>query len=410
MGGQLRKNADVTSTRSYRHGSVTRTKVLVLIKGLGLGGAERLLVDSLPFLNRSQFDYHVGYLLPWKRFLVPELERAGIPVHCLGGACRREDASGGPTDPWTTMTLLPQALRRLLALQRREHFDILQADLPVAGILARVAGRVSSVPVVYTEHNLLERYHSVTQWANAATYAWNRRVLAVSEEVGESIGRRGLLERTRVVTLLNGVPVERVRAEAAHGHDVRRELHIPDDHLVVGTVAVLRSQKRLIDWLQVAARVAAERPRVTFLLVGGGPLEAEIRSRVESLGLSHRVRMPGFRADGRRLMSAMDVFLMTSEFEGLPIALLEAMTLGKPVVSTRVGGIPEVVATEVTGLLAAVGAIDELTSCVMRLLDDGSLRTRLGAAGAAKVESDFHVQRRVRAIESLYHEVLAEAA
>jgi len=385
-----------------------KPKVLVLIKGLGLGGAERLLVDSLPFLDRSRFDYHVAYLLPWKRFLVPELESAGIPVHCLGGMWNSSE--GSQASSWEAVALLPQALRRLLMLQRRERFDVIQADLPVAGILARVAGRLSSVPVVYTEHNLQERYHSVTRWANAATYAWNRRVLAVSGEVAESIGRRGLVERTRVVTLMNGVPVEQVRAEAAQGHDVRRELNIPEDHLVVGTVAVLRSQKRLTDWFQVAARVAAERPHVTFLLVGGGPLEAEVRTLVESLGLSPRVRMPGFRADGRRLMGTMDVFLMTSEFEGLPIALLEAMTLGKPVVSTRVGGIPEVVETGVTGLLAPVGALDELTSSVTRLLDDASLRTRLGAAGAAKVESEYHVQRRVRAIENLYDEVLAEAA
>ena len=384
-----------------------RTKILILIKGLGLGGAERLLIDSLPFLNRRQFDYHVGYLLPWKRFLVPELVRAGIPVHCLGGSCG-DDGAGATS--WRALTVLLQALRRLVLLQRRERFDVIQADLPIAGILARLAGRLSSVPVVYTEHNLLERYHSVTQWANAATYAWNRRVLAVSGEVADSIGRHGLLERTRVVTLLNGVPIEQVRAEAAQGHLVRHELNIPDDHLVVGTVAVLRSQKRLTDWLQVATRVAAERSDVTFLLVGGGPLEADIRAQVQSMGLGHCVRMPGFRADGRRLMNAMDVFLMTSEFEGLPIALLEAMTLGKPVVSTKVGGIPEVVAAGETGLLAPVGALEQLTDCVVRLLDDPSLRARLGAAGAAKVEAEYHVQRRVKAIERLYHQVLAEAA
>jgi Glycosyltransferase len=384
------------------------TKVLILIKGLGLGGAERLLVDSLPFMDRAQFEYHVGYLLPWKRFLVPELESAGIPVHCLGGA----HGTGGAdsTGSWQAMTVLPQALRRLLALQKRERFDVIQADLPVAGILARVLGRWSSVPVVYTEHNLQERYHSITQWANAATYGWNRRVLAVSAEVAESIGRRGLLGRTRVMTLLNGVPVEQVRAEAAQGRDVRRELNIPDDHLVVGTVAVLRSQKRLIDWLQVAARVASRRPDVTFLLVGGGPLEADIRAQVESLGLSARVRMPGFRPDGRRLMSAMDVFLMTSEFEGLPIALLEAMTLAKPVVSTRVGGIPEVLTAGSAGLLAGIGAVEELSACVLNLLNDAGLRARMGAAGAARIEADYHVQRRVRAIESVYHEVIAEAA
>jgi len=120
--------------------------------------------------------------------------------------------------------------------------------------------------------------------------------------------------------------------------------------------------------------------------------------------------MPGFRPDGRRLMSAMDVFLMTSEFEGLPIALLEAMTLAKPVVSTRVGGIPEVLTAGSAGLLAGIGAVEELSACVLNLLNDAGLRARMGAAGAARIEADYHVQRRVRAIESVYHEVIAEAA
>jgi L-malate glycosyltransferase len=380
-----------------------KTKVLVLIKGLGLGGAERLLVDSLPFLDRTRFDYHVGYLVPWKHFLVPRVESAGIPVHCLGDAL---------TTPgrWREATLLPGTLRRLIALQRRERFDLIQADLPIAGILARLAGRLSSVPVVYTEHNVQERYHSLTKWANAATYGWNDRVLAVSGEVAESIGRHGLRGRTRVLTLPNGVPVEEVRAEAARGLGVRSEVDIPGKHLVVGTVAVFRSQKRITDWLQVAARIAASRSDVTFLLVGGGPLEGVVRERVASLGLTDRVRMTGFRADGRRLMAAMDVFLMTSEFEGLPIAMLEAMTLGRPVVATRVGGIPEILAESGAGLLASVGAIDELSYCVLQLLNDAGRRAQMGAAGAAHVEGQYHVKRRVRAIENLYTEILAEAA
>jgi glycosyltransferase involved in cell wall biosynthesis len=380
-----------------------KPKVLVLIKGLGLGGAERLLVDSLPFLNRAQFDYHVGYLLPWKRFLVPDLERAGIPVHCLG-----EPSPGGTA--WGELTSLPGTLRRLLALQRRERFALIQADLPIAGVLARLAGRMATVPVVYTEHNLQERYHALTKWANAATYGWNRRVLAVSSEVTASIERSGLRRRTHVVTLPNGVPVEQIRTDAASAAAVRDELDIPPHHLIVGTVAVFRSQKRLGDWLRVAAQIVAHRNDVTLLMVGGGPLEADVRTQIHTLGLTHRVRTPGFRPDGRRLMGLMDVYLMTSEFEGLPIALLEAMTLGKPVVSTRVGGIPEVIEPDVSGFLTPVGAIDDLARRVVRLLDDEELRARMGGAGAARVEADFHVRRRVQAIETLYHEVLKEVA
>ena len=401
--------ATTDSSKTQVNRSNDRVKVLVLIKSLGLGGAERLLIDSLPFLNRTKFEYHVAYLLPWKSFLVPELEREGIPVHCLGNASLANHGTAR-TRSLAEMTLLPLALRRLLALQRRERFDVIQADLPWAGIVARMAGRWSAVPVIYTEHNLQERYHSLTRWANSVTYAWNHRVLAVSGEVAASIARWGLRNRTCVVTLPNGVPIEQIRAEASSTTDVRAELNIPANHFVVGTVAVFRSQKRLHDWLRVAAHIAASRSDVTFLLVGGGPLESQVRSSIEALGLSHCVRTPGFRPDGRRLMNVMDVYLMTSEFEGLPMALLEAMTLGKAVVSTDVGGIPEVLEAGVSGMLAPVGAIDQIASSVLNLLDDATRRRQMGAAGAARVELGFHIGRRVEAIENLYCEVLQEAA
>ena len=309
-----------------------------------------------------------------------------------------------------SLALLPKAAKNLMALQQRERFDVIQADLPVSGILARLIGKWCDVPVVYTEHNLQERYRFITRWANAATYGWNRRVLAVSAEVTASMDRFGLIAKTRVVTVPNGIPIEAVRAEAALQGGVRHELNIPDGHLIVGTVAVFRSQKRLDDWLSVAARIAAHRSDVTFVIVGTGPLEADLRARVDQLDLSSRVRMPGFRRDGRRLMGAIDVYLMTSEFEGLPIALLEAMAIGKPVVSTDVGGIPEVLHHGVSGLLARTGAISDLADHVLRLLDSPSLRAEMGTRGAATIESSYHARGRIRTIENLYHEVLREVA
>jgi glycosyltransferase involved in cell wall biosynthesis len=386
-----------------------RRKILLLIKGLGLGGAERLLVDALSFVDRTRFDYHVAYLLPWKNFLVTDLERFGIPVHCLGDMAGSPDKLfRGPTGSPAAVRLLPRALRQLLRLHRREKFDLVQADLPLAGILARLVGRWMRVPIVYTEHNLQERYHSLTRWVNAATYGWNRRVLAVSTEVAASIERSGLSQRTRVVTLPNGVPIESIRSESADGPSLRGELDIPQDHLVVGTVAVFRTQKRLEDWLQVAARVAERRTDVTFLLVGSGPLEPTIRARIDALGLARRVRAPGFRPDGRRLMAVMDVYLMTSEFEGLPMALLEAMALGKPAVSTAVGGVPEVLEHGVSGLLTPIGAIDQLSAGVLQLLENPTLRQQMGQRAMRKVESEYHVRRRIAAIENLYREVLEE--
>ncbi|NUN06075.1 MAG: glycosyltransferase [Bdellovibrio sp.] len=368
-------------------------KVLILIKGLGLGGAERLIVDSLPYLNREQFDYEFAYTLPWKDFLVPTIKKSGFQVHCLG-----------MQKTWH----FPLMQRRLQKLIRERSFDLIHADLPVTGVLARFMGRRFGIPVIYTEHNLQERYHPLTRRANALTFGWNDCVLAVSEEVATSINRCGLGRKTKVKTLLNGVPVEQVRAEAGNVNGLREEFGIPKNNLIVGTVAVFRRQKRLQDWLEVASRVTKQQRNVTFLLVGHGPEESMLRTKIKELKLEKHVLMPGFRPDGRRVMALMDVFLMTSEFEGLPMALLEAMALHKPVVATSVGGIPEVVKNGDEGFLTRVGAVDDLAECTTKLLGDPQLRQRMGERGAAKVEEKFHIKHRVKFIEVLYWEVLAK--
>lgn len=385
--------------------------ILLLIKGLGLGGAERLLVDSLPYLDRSTYMWQVAYMTPWKAALVPAIRAAGIPVHCLGA---RHTGAGAVCTPATAprsveaALLLPAMLRRLMALQRREQFDLIHADLPVAGVLARMVGKRFRIPVVYTEHNVQERYHPATRWANRITYGGNDVVLAVSDKVAESIRRNGMGERTRLMTLRNGVPVEAVRAEATHLDELRQELNLPPGRPVVGSVAVFRKQKRLGDWLGVARRVADQRPDALFLLVGDGPEMPSVAASVAALGLEERVRLPGLRSDGRRCMGLMDVYLMTSEYEGLPIALLEAMALAKPVVATAVGGIPEAVEPGSSGWLAQVGSTNELAGFVRALLNDEPARQTMGRNAAQVVEQRFHLRRRVGAIEEVYSGLLDE--
>ncbi len=369
-------------------------KVLVLSKHLNLGGAERLLIDAMPYLDRQQFEYHFAYLLSDGNYLAPQFEAQNFPVHCLGMLSNYH---------------FPLMLPRLHGLQQHHQFDLIHAHLPLPGILARIIGRWYKIPVIYTEHNLPERQHPITRWVSKTTYGWNTQVLAVSQGVFDSIIQLGWDEKTNVHALLNGIPVEQIRAEACHLDDLRRELSIPEGHLIVGTVAVFSRQKRLEDWLEVARQVAKQREDVTFLLVGYGPEDAALRNRVETLGLTTRVIMPGFRPDSRRLMGLMDVYLMSSEFEGLPIALLEAMILAKPVVATNVSGISEAVESGKEGFLAPVGAVAELSHYVVQLLNSPTLHFELGQCGAKKAEANFHLKDRVQFIEDIYLELLPVA-
>ncbi len=369
-----------------------RARILVLIKGLGVGGAERLLEASLPYLNRDRFSYQIGYLLPWKTALVPAFVEAGVPVHCLD--------MGSPGDLRVVM--------RLVALLRREQIDLVHAHLPVAGIWGRVAARLAGVPrVVYTEHNVPQRYARLTRMLNHRTYRMNDIVIAVSDEVRRTIA--GYANgRPRILTVQNAVDVEALAATVADAAAVRREFGFPPQALVVTTVGNLTLKKGHAFLLEAARRVVARHPNARFLVIGQGPLARSLQAQADRLGLNGTVVFAGFRADAVRLLAASDVFVLSSLFEGLPVTLLEAMALGKPSVATRTGGIPEIT-DEGSSVLVAPGDVDALADGIGGLLDLPALRLRLGAAAQERARSRYGVRHMVRAVEQLYADLLQEA-
>jgi glycosyltransferase involved in cell wall biosynthesis len=363
--------------------------VLVLIKGLGRGGAEQLIVSAARHLDRGRFDYEVAYLLPHKDALVAELESAGLRVHCLR-------AGRGPG--W---------VGRLRSLVRDRRIDLLHVHSPLAAIGARLGLRRRGPRLVYTEHNVWDRYHPATRWANLATFPRNDHVFAVAEHVRASITyprALSFLTMPPTETLHHGIDVDLVPTPAPNG--VRAELGIAPDAPIVGTVANFKAHKAHDVLLRAAERVRREVPDVRFVLVGTGPLEEDVRRRTAERGLGDAVVFAGFRDDVPRVAAAFDVFALPSAYEGLSIALLEAMALGRPPVVTRVGGLPEVIEHEVNGLLVPSGDPDALASQILRLLRDPAMRASVGEEARRRAAS-FDIRRAVRRSEAVYEELLS---
>ena len=366
-------------------------RVLWLIKGLGPGGAERLVADIVPRLDRERFTPEVAYLLPWKDHLVAPLREAGVPVRCL-------EVRSHLDARW------PGRLRRLL-----EGFDLLHAHLPFAAVGGRWAARrlpASTRPaVVYTEHNLWERYRGLTAWANARTFGWNDRVIAVTDAVRDSIvaGARG----TPPVTVIqNGVDAEGLRAAALGRDEARVELGLPPGAFVVGTVGGITPKKGHVHLVRAARSVIDAHPGTVFAIVGLGAVEGPVRQEIARLGLEESVRLLGVRDQASRLMPAFDVFCLPSLFEGLPVALLEALAAGVPAVATRVGGVPDVLA-EGGGLLVDPADEPGLAASLGSMIADSARRGAL-AAQAPAVAGRFSLDRTVRETQVVYDEALAE--
>lgn len=367
-------------------------KVLHVIKSLGLGGAERLLVDGARVGPAVGLRHEVVSFLPWKDALIPDLQQAGATVTVL-------PASSSPA-----LLLQIDRLARYLRLARP---DVVHAHLPVACAVARMAAWQVGIPCVVTEHNVLERYHPLTRALTLSTWPLQAAAVACSDEVAASIARHipQRLASPPVVVVRNGIPVERYAVDERGRQEVRRRLGLSSSSLLVGTVAVQRTQKALGRWLEIARQVADALPNVAFVLVGDGPERGRLEERTENLGLRDRVYFAGLQSNPVPWLSAMDVFLSTSIFEGLPLALLEAMANGRPVVATAVGGVPEVVTNELSGRLLQKEDTHGLRDAVLDYLGDAELRLRTGNAARKVVEDRFSVERMHRDLRELYEAV-----
>jgi glycosyltransferase involved in cell wall biosynthesis len=362
-------------------------RILILIKGLGRGGAEQLLMNAAPYLDRDRFDYQIGYLLPWKNALVEELRRYEIPVVCLGAGL-----------DWT---------RRLRSLLTARRIDLVHAHLPYPAIGARAALARTGCPLVYTEHNVWQAYRPTTRLANMVTFFRNDHVFTVSDQVRASIRFPSLYRSFMtgsIETLYHGPDPESVGAWRPDG--VRQELGIDVSAPLVGTVANLRPEKGHRFLLAAAAIVRRAIPDVRFVLVGDGPEMNSVRQQIERLHLGEAVAVTGFRNDAQRLISAFDVFALPSLHEGLSIALIEALALGKPVVASRAGGVPEVMKDGEHGLLVDPGDVDGLAHGIMTLLRDSDMRHRMGEAGVRRAVV-FDIRTAVRRMEEVYEELLS---
>ncbi len=368
-----------------------RVKVLHIIKSLGRGGAEMLLPETLALHNKDNFEFYYVYFLPWKDQMVKEIEAQGGNVTCL---------------PAKNNLQIIFSVKKLVRYIRKHRIKLIHCHLPWAGIVGRLAGIQTGIPVLYTEHNKWERYHRLTYFLNKITFGKQRMAIAVSGEVAQSIRKFYSSSRPEIRTILNGVNTQKF-ARSVNDRSMRLKLGIVDDAVVIGTVSVFRLQKRLDKWLEVAHEVHMRHPNTYFIVVGDGPLREEIEQKAAALNMSSYLHFAGLQENVRPYFNAMDVFMMASRFEGLPIALLEAMSMECIPVCTKAGGIPEVINHGVDGLLCDVDEPGNLAVEMDRLLANfGNLQPVLKGAARKKIIERFSLRRMVTELEEAYYSVL----
>jgi glycosyltransferase involved in cell wall biosynthesis len=268
----------------------------------------------------------------------------------------------------------------------------------VTRLLVRTMRRRPAVLV--TEHNRWPRHAAATRWANRLTMPLDDADVAVSDDVRNSMPRK---LRTDVEVLVHGVALDEVRSHAGDRASARAELRTAPREVLAVIVANLRREKGYDVLLAAADHLRRTDPSspVRFVSVGQGPLEAQLRARHAALGLGDRFLFLGYQPDALRWLAAADLFVLSSRHEGLPVALMEALALGVPVVATEVGGIPQAVTDGVEGLLVPPDRPEKLAAAVATLADDPTRRQAMGEA-AFRRSGDFGIEPAQRRYESLY--------
>lgn len=345
-----------------------------VLHSLHVGGAE-VLVAGLARKLRGQCRF-VFACLDDLGTLGAELRREGFPIEVLG---RKPGVDMGCA--W-----------RLGSFLRRERVDVVHAHQYTPFFYGATARLLCRRPaIVFTEHGRAfpDYPRRKRMIANRILLERRDRVIGVGEAVRQALIRNEGISERRVGVIYNGIDTG-VFANAFHNRDaVRHELGMGPNDVVILQVARLDYLKDHATAVRTMQRVCRDVPAARLLLAGEGPERGKIEALIESHQLSDRIRLLGLRKDVARLLRAADVFLLTSISEGIPLTVIEAMAAGVPVVSTRVGGVAEVIEDDDSGFLAGAGDDETLALRVHQLAQDPALRQRLGQRGRSRAATMF---------------------
>lgn len=367
-----------------------RIDVLHIIPSLPLGGAENQLLTLAPVLNNDYFRVHVC-CLRHEGILADKLRARGINVFSLNMRLRY----------W------PIAVYKLYRLIQQLRPKIVHTHLYEAGVWGRVVAKIAGVPVILTTE------HGMTLWKKCHHLLLERilncftdRMIAVSEDIRQRRIHHEGYSPEKIIMIPTAVDIKRFNQINAR-EQVRTELGIESSSPIIGTVARLVEAKRLDCLLEAAHLVCETIPQARFLIIGDGPLRDELEGQALQLNLApQNVKFMGSRHDIPELLSTFDIFILSSEREGLPVSLLEAMAASKPVVATRVGGIPQVIEDGHNGLIISPHNPIGLAKAIFALIENNALRESLAREGYRTVDSHFSVDVVSHQIISLYDTLL----
>jgi len=357
---------------------VNKIKLAYLISSAEIGGAEKMFLVLGQSLQKKGFDVRF-FLIRGKGKFSRELRQAGLETEVT-------DFRKGIGE--TSRFFKSMAVYKP---------DILHTVLFWANIIGRVTGRILKLPVIICSQRSTDPWRKWYHWLLDRLTAYYCHAIVSNSYAGKKVlEKKGILPQEGIYVIPNGLEVRQVKPWS------KGSLGLEPEEMAIVTVGNLRPAKGHSFLLLAAAEVLKQRPQVKFIIVGEGPLEKELKKQAVDLNIATRVQFMGFQKEPSGIVAAGEIFVLPSLWEGCPVALLEAMSLGKPCVATSVGDIPMIIKSGVDGLLVAPGKPGELARALLELLDDEKMRQNLGKQAYRKIKDFYSLEKMVDSYVKFY--------
>ena len=372
-----------------------KIKVLYVIENTSFGGGERGFGQLSTGLNRDCFQTHI----------------AAYPGGELQEIARQAGVSFFPIDMSRKVNF--RSIGQLSGIISKNRINIVHSMGARADFFARLAcRRIPSTALICTVAMLIEGFDVgflrkvIYKIADRYSARYVTQYIAVSKALKTRLVEEHKIPANKISVIYNGVELDQYNPNRNASDTVRRSLGITDDHPIIGTIGRLVYQKGFSYFLKAAKRIYSEKKQVRFVIVGYGQEETNLKRLAESLDISKVCTFAGLRFDVAQLMSAFDVFVLSSVLEGLPRIVIEAMAMKRPIVATDIDGVREELRHEGTGLLVPPADPKALAEAVLILLDDRQRAERLGREARKDAEQLFDLKHTLANVEKLYEEVL----
>jgi glycosyltransferase involved in cell wall biosynthesis len=370
-----------------------RHNLCLFTNRFGHGGTEHQFAEIASRLDRSKYNLKVACFSRTGEFL-NQVTSAGLPV--------TEFVRGRWFDPRTTTCAL-----RWMRFVRDERIALLHTFDFHTTVFAALPAKFAGVRrLVTSRRNLGTTLHGSRDWALRRLFRWSDCVVANSEAARQNLLMAGVSARL-VQVVRNGVDLQKF---CSNGHRASARVRggWREEQLLIGVIANLRPEKGHATLLKAVPAVIARFPQAHFLIAGPDPLNQGERLRAMARNLSSNVSFLGDCYAVPELLAALDIFVLPSLSESLPNALLEAMSAGRPVIASAVGGCNELVVHEKTGMLVPPQDPEALARQIVQLLEEPELRERLGRAARKQAEAEFDITKAVKRLETIYDELLED--